>query len=67
MFTETTDFFDPPLTIINQDPRKLGSESAKLLLEEIENETVNQSRLLIDEEFLWRRSIRSICNAVSPI
>lgn len=58
-FSEITDFFDPQLTVINQDPRKMGQESVKLLIAEIENEGKKVSRkILIDEEFLWRKSVR---------
>lgn len=58
-FSETTDSFNPPLTLINQDPRKLALEAIKLLLEEIVNnsESVNK-KVFIDEEFLWRQSVK---------
>jgi len=37
----------------------MGYEAAKLLLEEIENETDRgHTRLLIEEEFLWRKSVK---------
>ena len=58
-FNEITDFFDPQLTVINQDPRKMGLEAANLLISEIEDETKRgKTHLLIDEEFLWRRSVK---------
>lgn len=58
-FTEITDFFDPQLTIINQDPGKLGLEAIKILINEIEGKTnVKKSILNIEEEFLWRRSVK---------
>jgi LacI family transcriptional regulator len=58
-FNEITDFFDPQLTVINQDPRKMGIEAVKLLINEIENETKKGGNLiLIDEELLWRRSVK---------
>lgn len=58
-FNEITDFFNPPLTVINQDPRRMGLEAVKLLLTEIENETSNgTTHILIEEEFLWRKSVR---------
>jgi LacI family transcriptional regulator len=57
-FNEITDYFDPQLTVINQDPRIMGTEAAKLLISEIENETLRgKTNLLIDEEFLWRKSV----------
>jgi LacI family transcriptional regulator len=60
-FSEITDFFDPPLTVINQDPRKMGLESIKLLIAEIENRVKNGNRkILINEEFLWGKSVRKL-------
>jgi len=57
-FNEITDYFDPQLTIINQDPRIMGTEAAKLLINEIENESLRgKTNLLIEEEFLWRKSV----------
>jgi LacI family transcriptional regulator len=57
-FNEITDYFDPQLTVINQDPRKMGLEATKLLINEIESDTKRRkSEILIDEEFLWRKSI----------
>ncbi len=59
-FSEITDFFDPQYTLINQDPRKMGFEAAKLLISEIEDST-NRGKtiLLIEEEFLWKKSVKS--------
>jgi LacI family transcriptional regulator len=57
-FSEITDFFDPQLTVINQDPRKMGKEACKLLINEIEKESRSGSKIYIDEEFLWRKSVR---------
>jgi len=58
-FSEITDFFDPQLTVINQDPRKMGLEAVKLLINEIEKKTKNgQSKIYIEEEFLWRKSVK---------
>jgi LacI family transcriptional regulator len=57
-FSEITDFFDPQLTIINQDPRKMGTEAIKLLIDEIEKKTKKgQNKIYIEEEFLWRKSV----------
>jgi LacI family transcriptional regulator len=57
-FSEITDFFDPQLTIINQDPRKMGFEACRLLINEIENEAKRgKNKILIDEEFLWKKSV----------
>jgi LacI family transcriptional regulator len=58
-FSEITDFFDPQYTVINQDPRKLGLEAIKLIINEIENESQRgQGKILIEEEFLWRKSVK---------
>jgi len=60
-FYEITDFFDPQLTVINQDPRKMGFEAVKLLINEIDNGTsASNTEILIDEEFLWRKSVKQI-------
>jgi len=57
-FSEITDFFDPQLTLINQDPRKLGYEACKLLIDEIEKKIpTSQNIIYIEEEFLWRKSV----------
>jgi LacI family transcriptional regulator len=58
-FSEITDFFDPQLTVINQDPRKMGLEAIKLIISEIEKKTKRgQSNIYIEEEFLWRKSVK---------
>jgi len=58
-FSEITDFFNPQLTVINQDPRKMGMEAVNLLINEIEKKTKSgQSRIYIEEEFLWRKSVK---------
>jgi LacI family transcriptional regulator len=57
-FSEITDFFDPQLTVINQDPRKMGVEACKLLISEIEKEIKSSgNKIYIEEEFLWRKSV----------
>ena len=58
-FNEITDFFDPQLTVINQDPRKMGLEAIKLLINEIGNGNgIHHTEMLIEEEFLWRKSVK---------
>jgi len=58
-FNEITDFFDPQLTVINQDPRKMGQEAVKLLIDEIGKDTgIHHTEILIEEEFIWRKSIK---------
>lgn len=57
-FSETSQLFSPTLSIINQDPRKMGSMSANLLLDEIEGKSFPQGRqVLIEEDFQWNTSV----------
>ena len=57
-FDETTDMFQPPLTVINQDPRKMGQLAIALLLEMIDNNVTGKpADINIGEEFLWKKSI----------
>lgn len=59
-FSEITDFFDPQLTVINQDPRKMGLEACRLLIDEIEKKMKSgRNKICIEEEFLWRKSVKS--------
>lgn len=58
-FDETTSMFNPPLAVINQDPRKLGVIAANLLIDEIEGRSKGQSRILIDEQFIMNDSVKS--------
>jgi DNA-binding LacI/PurR family transcriptional regulator len=47
------------LTVINQDPRKKGMEAVKLLINEIEKKTKSgKGKIYIEEEFLWRKSVK---------
>jgi LacI family transcriptional regulator len=57
-FSETAEAFSPSLSIINQDPRRIGS-SAVLLLLNLINNTPNciMHNVIIKEEFLWHNSI----------
>jgi LacI family transcriptional regulator len=57
-FHEITDFLDPQLTVINQDPRKIGNAAMKLLLDEIEEKSPPGITVIIDEEFLWKKSVK---------
>jgi LacI family transcriptional regulator len=57
-FSETAEILHPTLTIINQDPRKMGQIAVNTLLEEISNKSQNISKkVIIEEEFLWKHSI----------
>jgi len=57
-FHEITDFLDPKLTVIDQDPRKMGRVAMKQLLDEIEEKSHRGVELCLDEEFLWRNSVK---------
>jgi LacI family transcriptional regulator len=59
-FHEITDFLDPRLTVINQDPRKLGLRAMKQLLDEIDGNAMPCSEVVIPEEFLLRNSLKGI-------
>jgi LacI family transcriptional regulator len=60
-FFETTDMFNPPLAVINQDPREMGRLSVKALIDEINNNSGGKPvRIKIDEEFLWRKSVKLV-------
>jgi DNA-binding LacI/PurR family transcriptional regulator len=57
-FTETTSMFNPPLAVINQDPRKMGLVAASRLIDEIDGKVKAGARLVIEEEFIINKSIR---------
>jgi LacI family transcriptional regulator len=57
-FHEITDFLDPRLTVINQDPRKLGLTAMKQLLDEIDGKAASGRELIIEEEFLTGSSLK---------
>ncbi|MFZ1288783.1 MAG: LacI family DNA-binding transcriptional regulator [Melioribacteraceae bacterium] len=58
-FNETVQTFSPALSIINQNPRKLGRAAVNLLLQEINNNEFDEIKtVLIEEEFLWNNSIK---------
>lgn len=57
-FNETTDMFQPPFTVINQDPRKMGHQAVALLFDMIDKKTnSNPADIKIGEDFLWKNSI----------
>jgi len=57
-FNETTDLFNPPLAVINQDPRKMGQLATGLLLDMIDNNVSGKpADINIGDEFLWKESI----------
>jgi LacI family transcriptional regulator len=60
-FSETTDLFNPQLSVINQDPRKMGLISAMNLFNEIKVKSVNKiTQTTIEEKFLWKSSVKRI-------
>ncbi len=57
-FKDTAQSFTPSLSIINQDPRKIGSTAAELLIKMIKNPGLKkQNNIIIEEEFIWNNSI----------
>lgn len=60
-FNETAGTFSPALSVINQDPRKLGKIAAEILIDEIECENPKGERhITIGEEFFWNESLKKI-------
>ena len=58
-FSETAHLFSPTLSIINQDPRKMGKIAADLLIDEIQGiSQKSHTEILIEEDFQWNTSIR---------
>lgn len=63
-FSETADLFNPQLSVINQDPRKMGLVSALNLFNEMKVKSVNKiTQTTIEEKFLWNSSVKRI-NAI---
>jgi LacI family transcriptional regulator len=57
-FNEIAQTFTPPLSIINQNPRKMGLAATNMLIEEIENKNSDEkNQITIEEEFIWNDSI----------
>jgi len=57
-FNEIAQTFTPPLSIINQNPRKIGLAATNMLIEEIQNKNADKkNQITIEEEFLWNDSI----------
>lgn len=60
-FYETAQMFSPTLSIINQDPRKMGRVAANMLIEEINgNAPKSIARVLIEEDFRWSNSMKKM-------
>lgn len=57
-FDEIAQTFTPTLSVINQNPRKLGSTATYMLIDLIENRNKGKSKqMVIKEEFQWNESI----------
>jgi len=57
-FNEIAQTFTPPLSIINQNPRKIGLAATNMLIEKIANKNIDKTdQITIEEEFLWNDSI----------
>jgi LacI family transcriptional regulator len=57
-FSDTAHLFSPTLSIINQDPRKIGRIAANLLIDEIQGVSQHtHAEILIEEDFQWNTSI----------
>lgn len=57
-FSETAQLFSPTLSIINQDPRKMGRIAANLLINEIQGASgATVAEVLIEEDFQWNTSV----------
>lgn len=60
-FSETAETFTPTLSIINQDPRKMGKIAMEVLLEEIgEKKFCTKQHIKIEEDFYWNNSLRRL-------
>jgi LacI family transcriptional regulator len=57
-FSDTAQLFSPTLSIINQDPRKMGRMAANMLIDEIQgNRDIKHLQILIEEDFQWNSSV----------
>jgi LacI family transcriptional regulator len=56
--SDTARLFSPTLSVINQDPRKMGKIAANLLIDEIQGISQDShTEILIDVDFQWNTSI----------
>jgi LacI family transcriptional regulator len=57
-FNEIAQTFTPPLSIIDQNPRKIGLAATNMLIGKIENKNIDKkNQITIEEEFIWNDSI----------
>ncbi len=57
---EMTGALSPPLTTVHQSRRRIGAESVKVLLTNIENETKDVRRVSFDPRLVVRKSVRKL-------
>jgi len=64
-FTETVEMFNPPLCVINQDPRKMGAVAANRLLDEIKLlPLIARDEIRIEVDFKWNNSVKPKNNLI---
>ena len=57
-FSETAQTFSPTLSVVSQDPRRVGGAAAELLIELITNPESGRPRnVVLEETFIWNDSI----------
>jgi LacI family transcriptional regulator len=58
-FPETAEMFSPPLAVIGQDPRLMGSTAAARLISEIQSENpLTPAEIRLAENFHWNSSLK---------
>ncbi|MFT2091025.1 LacI family DNA-binding transcriptional regulator [Paraglaciecola sp. 2405UD69-4] len=53
-------FFKVPVTVVKQDPYKIGTETAKLLLEHIKDTSLSPKKILVPCKLVERHSCRNL-------
>jgi DNA-binding LacI/PurR family transcriptional regulator len=65
-FSETAEMFSPTLSVINQNPRKMGKIAVNILIDEIQSASIPAiSQILIEEDFLWNSSVKNKKNRLT--
>lgn len=57
-FNDTAQALTPALSVINQDPRRLGKVAADLLIAKLDRHQTAVQQVRLEEEFLWNDSLR---------
>lgn len=58
-FSENARYFNPSLSIINQNPRIMGRRAVNMLIEEIlDHVTEKPAEMLINVDFQWNKSVK---------